>query len=302
MHLPLRRIEEKLLKALRFLVRYPDGRAEDFTIDAERVLIGSGAHCEIRLPVDQAAMEHVSVAMGPASAVAEARAFEPPPTINGSPFQRAQLLPDAVLGVGQVQMTVAVIEVAEKQGLAPRKQEKTSPATYVLAAIAIPLSLYVILSDSGAGGSEPPPTEVPALWGEVITACPQSGKQQALALAHDQQTLATARRERRPFHVQDGVRAVPLFETAAACFEAAGESAAAREAAEAAGKLRREVDDDYRTHRVRLEHAISVSDWRTAQVEARVLLAFTEGQQGEYVSWLSNLDRKLQLKYGRKNR
>ena len=136
------------MKALKFLVRYPDGRAEDFTIDAERVLIGSGAHCDIRLPVDQAAMEHVSVSMGPASAVAEARAFEPPPTINGSPFQRSQLLPDAILGIGQVQMTIAVVEIAEKQGLTPRKQEKTSPLTYILAAVAVPLSLYVIFSDS----------------------------------------------------------------------------------------------------------------------------------------------------------
>jgi hypothetical protein len=300
--LPPRRIEEKRVKALRFLVRYPDGRGEELTIEAERVLIGSGAHCEIRLSVDQAAMEHVAISMGPASALAEARAFEPPPTINGSPFQRAQLLPDAILGVGQVQMTVAVIEIAEKQGLAPRKQEKTSPATYVLAAIAIPLSLYVILSDSDTQDGEPPPTEVPALWAEPITSCPQGGKEQARALANDQNVLALARRERRPFHVQDGVRAVPLFETAAACFEAAGDPTAAREAAEAGKKLRLEVDEDYRTHRVRLEHAISVSDWRTAQVEARVLLAFTDGLQGEYVTWLSNLDRKLQLKYGRKNR
>lgn len=289
------------MKALKFLVRYPDGRAEEFTIDAERVLIGSGAHCEIRLPVDQAAMEHVSVSMGPASALVEARAFEPPPTINGSPFQRAQLLPDAVLGINQVQMTVSVIEVATKEGLVQRKQEKTSPATYVLAAIAIPLSLYVILSDSGSSGPEPAPTETPALWGDPITACPQSGNQ-ALALANDQRVLGVARRERRPFHVQDGVKAVPAFETAAACYEAAGKQRDARETSEAAKSLREDVDEDYRTHRVRLEHALSVSDWPTVQIEVRVLMAFLEGQQGEYVTWLSNLDRKLQLKYGRKNR
>ena len=95
---------------------------------------------------------------------------------------------------------------------------------------------------------------------------------------------------------------MPLFETAAACFEVAGEPRAAKDSADAAKKLRKDVAEDYRTHRVRLEHAISVSDWRTAQVEVRVLLAFLDGQQGEYVTWLSNLDRKLQLKYGRKNR
>lgn len=291
------------MQALKFLVRYPDGRTEDFTIDADRVLIGSGAHCEIRLPVDQAAMEHVSISLGPTAVVAEARSFEPyPPTINGSPFQRAQLLPDAILGVGQVQMTVGVMEVAGKQGLTPRKQEKTSPMTYILAAIAVPLSLYVIFSDSGGGGTEPAPTEVPELWGAPITTCPQSGRQQALATGHDKLVLATARRERRPFHVQDGVKAVPLFETAAACFKVAEENKLAKEADTAAKELREAVADDYRTHRVRMEHALSVSDWPTVQQEVRVLLAFTEGQQGPYVTWLSNLDRKLQLKYGSKNK
>ena len=290
------------MKALRFLVRYPDGRGEELTIEADRVLIGSGAHCEIRLPVDQAAMEHVLVSMGPTSVMVEARAFEPPPTINGSPFQRAHLMPEAILGVGQVQMTVTIIEVLEKQGLVQRKQEKTSPATYVLAVIAVPLSLYIIFSDSDGGQVESSSTEVPKLWADPITFCPQSSKQQALALAHDQNVLAIARRERRPFHIQDGVKAVPLFETAAACFEVAGENALAKEASNASQSLRREVGEDYRTHRVRLEHAISVGDWRTAQIETRVLLAFTDGLQGEYVTWLSNLDRKLQLKYGRKNR
>ena len=114
--------------------------------------------------------------------------------------------------------------------------------------------------------------------------------------------LALGRRERRPFHVQDGVKAVPLFETAAACFKAAGEDKAASDTANAAEELRKDVGDDYRTHRMRLEHALSVSDWHTVQVEARVLLAFLDGQQNDYVTWLSNLDRKLQLKYGRKNR
>ncbi len=290
------------MKALKFLVRYPDGRSEDFTIDADRVLIGSGAHCEIRLSVDQAALEHVAVSMGPTSALAEARAFEPPPTINGSPFQRSQLMPDAILGIGQTQMTVAVIEVASKEGLVEKKKEKTSPMTYVLAIVAVPLSLYVILSNAGSGNNAPMPKEVPELWGPPIVSCPQSGREQALAMAHDKRILALSRRERRPFHVQDGVKAVPLFETAAACFKVAKEDELSKESANAGAKLRKDVADDYRTHRVRLEHALSVSDWPTVQTEVWVLLAFTEGLQHQYVTWLSNMDRKLQLKYGKKRR
>ncbi len=269
-------------------------------MDAERVLIGSGAHCEIRLPVDQAAIEHVLVQLGPAGATAEARSFNPPPTLNGSPFSKVQLMPDAVLGVGHVQIAIGVTEVAGDAGLVVKKQEKTSPLTYILAAIAIPISLYVILSDNGDAGSGAPPKEFPKLFDAPMTTCPQQNPEQAAAFAADKLELADARRERRAFHVQDGVAAVPLFEEAAACFKAGGDPQSAKDAEQAAVDLRAKVEEDYRTHRVRLEHAMAVKDWPTAQKEVRVLLDFTEGKQGDYVSWLSTVDRRLQLKYGKK--
>ena len=46
---------------LRFQIRHPNGQVEHLNVDGERVMIGSGAHCEIRLPVDQAALESVLV-------------------------------------------------------------------------------------------------------------------------------------------------------------------------------------------------------------------------------------------------
>ncbi len=56
------------------------------------------------------------------------------------------------------------------------------------------------------------------------------------------------------------------------------------------------MNDDFRTRRVRLEHALNVEDTANAQKEVRVLLQFTENKSGEYVTWLSNLDRRLKLK------
>lgn len=288
------------MKALKFVVRYPDGRAEEFFVDSDRVLIGSGAHCDIRLPVDQAAVEHVAVTMGGATAYAEARAFQPPPTLNGSPFAQAPLLSDAILGIGSIQIVVTVEELAADAGVVHKKEQKTSPLTYLLAAVAVPLSVYVLWGDDNSADTSPPPAEAPALWDEAPQSCPQSSAEQARVVASDKLALAESRRERRPFHVQDGVAAVPLFEQAAACYKLAGDVDSANEALAAAKELRAQVGEDYRTHRVRLEHAISVGDWSTAQTEARILLAFTEGKQTPYVTWLSNLERRLQLKYGRK--
>lgn len=62
--------------------------------------------------------------------------------------------------------------------------------------------------------------------------------------------------------------------------------------------MRAELNDDYRTQQVRLDHALSVEDWALAQRQVRILQQFTSGKTGEYVTWLSNLDRKLKLKIG----
>ena len=43
------------MSGLEFRIRHPDGRSEELVVDSDRVLIGSGAHCEIRLPAAEAA-------------------------------------------------------------------------------------------------------------------------------------------------------------------------------------------------------------------------------------------------------
>ena len=77
------------MRVLRFQTRLPTGQVEQLSIESERVLIGSGAHCEIRLPLAEARVEHVLVELGPAGVFARALNFEPPPTINNVPFTQA---------------------------------------------------------------------------------------------------------------------------------------------------------------------------------------------------------------------
>lgn len=288
------------MQGLRFEIQHADGRVEELTIEGDRALVGSGAHCEIRLPVDQAAVENVALQLGSTGLVAEARSFQPAPTINGSSFTRTQLLPDAVLGIGAARMRIVAVELGVSADVTRKKQEKTSPFTYILALVAVPISLYILLTDDGSARQAPAPHNVPALWSSPIETCPKASPEQALAYADDRLALADAKRERRPFHVQDGVQAVPLYETAAACYRTGHKDAIAKELSATAKKLREDVGEDFRTHRVRLEHALAIKDWQTAQREVRVLLAFTKGLSGDYVTWLSNLDRRLQLKYGGK--
>lgn len=287
------------MSGLEFRIRHPDGRAEQLVVDSDRVRIGSGAHCEIRLPADQAAVEHVMVTNMGGGVQVQALALSPPPTVNGSPFTQTQLVPDSILGVGMVQMMISVVEVADNANVIKKKEEKTNPLTYVLALVAVPLALFVIFDDSAAETGGNMPKEVPALFSDKPAACPQSAADQALAVARDTKIIAEGKRERSPFRVQDGVASVPLFETASACFKVGGDAELTSQTADAGAKLKKQLTEEYGAHRVRLEHSLSVRDNRTAQKEVKTLLAMLEGQQGPYVIWLQNLDRRLALKLGK---
>lgn len=284
---------------LRFQIRQPSGQVDQLFIESERVLIGSGAHCEIRLPLDQAAVEHALIQVGPAGVFVQALSFQPPPTVNNVPFTQGPLPPDAVLGIGNFQLTVALTNENMVGGnVVQKKQQGASPMS-LFALLIIAAGGYFLFFTDEPQQQVRMPHEAPELWGTPVEQCPQRGATQAVALARERQNVADAKRERRPFHVQDGITAVPFYELAAACYKQAGDQSDAAESASAAAALRREINDDYRTHRVRLEHSLTINDLETARHEVRVLLQFTEGKQGDYVVWLSNLDRKLKLKLGR---
>ncbi|MEO8800579.1 MAG: FHA domain-containing protein [Polyangiaceae bacterium] len=285
------------MSVFRFQIRQPSGQIDQLLIESERVLIGSGAHCEIRLPLDQAAVEHAVVQAGSGGVFVQALSFQPPPTLNNVPFTQAPLAPGAVLGVGQFQITAELAEGAQG-AVVKKKKEGTSPLMLV-AVIVLAVGGYYLAFSDDVQTQAAAPRDPPELFGQSVDACPQRVPDQALALAHERNIVADAKRERRPFHVQDGIASVPIYELASACYKVAGDGANATETAAAAASLRRELNEDYRTHRVRLEHNLTINDSESARREVRILLQFTEGKQGDYVTWLSNLERELRLKLGR---
>jgi hypothetical protein len=285
------------MRVLRFQIRLPHGAIEQVNIESERVLIGSGGHCEIRLPLDQAAVEHVLIELGPAGVFARALNFQPSPTINNVPFMQAPLPQEAILGVNQTQIAVAVADSAGLGGQAQQKKKGSNPLALIGLALILPAAGYLFLMPDEGGGQNLGKKEAPPLWAGPVTACPVGGPQ-ALARARERMGIADAKRERRPFHVVDGVQAVPLFEEAAACYRAGADGASAAVADEAARVMRIDLNEDYRTQQVRLEHALGVEDWTLAQRQVRILQQFTLGKTGDYVTWLSNLDRKIKLKIG----
>jgi hypothetical protein len=288
------------MRVLKFQTRLPTGQVEQLSIENERVLIGSGAHCEIRLPLAEARVEHVLNVLGPAGVFGRALSFEPPPMINNVPFTQAPLPPGSVLGISGTQIYVEVQEGNQNQAGLQANEKKKSPVMLIALLLMIPAGGYLFLgNDEAASAKDDARPQPPELWAPPSPACPHArDRAEAISYARDRMAAADAKRERRPFHVQDGIQAVPIYEMAAACFKAGADAPSGNLADESAKYLRREMTDDFRMRRVRLDHALSIEDYVSAQKEVRVLLQFVEGKQGEYVTWLSNLDRKLKLKIG----
>lgn len=274
-------------------IRGPAGALPSLTVQHNRVVVGSGAHCEVQLPPEHAAVEHVELTIVNGRVYARARVFDPAPTIGGAPFVQTFVEPGVPIGLGPFRIVATPIAVNGVGAGGAKASVMRSPAA--LGLVVLTCGLLAASALKHRAGEAPTVAVAPALWGPPVTVCPQTAPAQALALGGERETVAEGKRERRPFHVQDGVAAVTLFETAAACFSVGGDAGAAAAATRAAKDLRTRVEGDYHAHQVRLEHALLVNDAVVAQREVKVLRAFTESASGPYVVWLSNLDRRLQL-------
>ncbi len=284
------------MSVLRFQIQHANGKQEVISVEAERALIGSGAHCEIRLPLDQAAGEHVLVQVGAAGVFVQALHFERPPMIGGVPFTQAPLPPEAVLGLGQTQMLITIAEDGGDK-VTKKKAQKSNPVLMVAMLAGLGFGVFMILNANAAPDNSIP-EEVPSLWAQPLDACDRSAAE-AVIYAQQQKGIADSRRERRAFHAHDGIEAVPLYQTAAACFKKGGDMQAYQRASDDANKLQKEMEDDYRTHVLRLRHALEVGDKPSTHKEARTLIEMLQGKDGKFVDFLNETDRQMKQALGR---
>ena len=269
---------------LKFRVRYADGRSEQLLVDAERALIGSAAHCEVRLPPESAALEHVEVFANDGRVHMSARsAATPPPTLDGAPYVTGPWPKGAVLAIGGTTLTVEAVDLDQKRrGRSP---------FWLLAPVPVVAIIATIIYSRVAASAELPIPEAPTLFDAPVSTCPVQGTELYMPFAADKLRTALAKRERGPFSRRDAVDAVPLFEVAAACFHLAGAADDEREALAGAASQRKKVEEEYRVRRVRLEHAFRIADPFGAKRELTVLLPMTAHRRGPYVEWLASLDR-----------
>jgi len=273
-------------------------RVERMTVHAPKILVGAGAHCDVRIEGTMAGREHVVFELVGGEIRARVRCMRPPPFARGRP-----LVDGPIANGEEIAVTGTRIRVSAVPAPVPVSKGKTgqmlSTLGLVVALLLLPALVYAALRPPETPSIEPPPAEIASLWDakHLDASCAGIAKDQALAQAEKLHALGRLQRERYPFAASEGIVAVESFEHAAQCLRTAAEKPDLVEIASSdADLLRKRIEADYRIHRVRLEHALDVEDWKNAQREALALRRLTAGRTGVYVDWLAYVERQVEAR------
>jgi len=279
------------MSTLRIDILDPRGAYTTQLVSGERILVGCASHCDVLLPVEFAAPEHALIEVVADSIRITSRA-EPAVCIDGSPVVDGVVKPESRVGLGALTLQISATTAAGAHGTkATSASRRSSMGVRVALVAAILASAFVLLKVRKPVG--PAPNSVPELWSSATAACSTRDPKEAAQTAFTKQIVASAKRERHPFHLADGVEAVELFEVSAACLVVAGDPQGAKEITEMATELREEIDDDYRVRRLRLEYALRRNDESTVDSEVALLRELLRGKKGDYVTWLDSLGRSV---------
>jgi hypothetical protein len=273
------------------------GAIEVLEIQADRALLGSGAHCDLRLAPDEAAVEQLTIEARDEEVYATVRALEPACRLNGAPFLEGRLSPDSLLELGGVTLRVTIAELKDAAQPAKKKaSSQTHPAVQALGLLGVAAGLYYVLDKPVVEQSAlAQPVSPPALFAEPAQRCPQRDAEAARSLAEQERADAESKAERAPFYPSDGLTAVQLYERSAACHEQVGDAQAAREARDAAAVLKRQLGDELHIRHVRLERFLAQAKYDEVWREVQMVSEFVRDKSHPYAHWLSAVKREIAI-------
>jgi hypothetical protein len=282
-------------------VLMPDGAQWTVELASERVLVGSSPACQVVLDRPEIGREHVLLSPRPDGCyVAVAKGAPTPVLFNGVPVERSVVPWGGELSIGGARLT---LRNSGAPGSADAKVEskdgKPNPVLILAALVGVAVLGYSLLGgDSGTKLSKPR-GEPPALFDALERPCQATDPEQANQRAGEFSQRAAAKAERMPFRAQDGVEAVGLFASAAACFRMGGNADRAQAEIQQAQTLKATLERELLNHRFRLERAIEQNRPSDGVVEARLILNLLQHRSGQYVDSLKNLERRLALQIDR---
>ena len=275
---------------------YRGGATQVLEVQADRALVGSGAHCDLRLAPDEAAVEQLTIEARDDEVHAAVRALQPVVRLNGAPFLEGRLSPDSMLELSGVALRVTLTELKESKATPSRGSAQTHPVVQGIGLVAVAAGLVFVLqkpelTDSVLAQAVAPPP----LFAAAAPPCPQSDPESAAALAESELLDADSKAERAPFYPSDGLSAVQLYERVAACLRVAGDGQRAGEASRAADRLKRELRDELHVQHVRLERLLQASKYDESAQVLSIVSAYVQDKNHPYAHWLSAVKRELEL-------
>jgi hypothetical protein len=279
-------------QSLRIIITDAGRPAADVIVDGAQALLGSAAHCDVRLGPDRVAPEQLMFEQRNGFVFAELRAVRPSVLLNMSPFHNGRLRDDSVLQIGALEIRVSL---EQSVGSAKKNEKKGVEPTFV----AMVLLLFVLLGVAvfrltrDEARAEAP--SAPLLFQAKDKPCPEQTEEGALSAAYELIAQAEAKRERAPFLPEEGLQAVPLYRTAALCLDLAKAPEEARDVRKNANKLQAFVERDYHLHQVRVYRALAFNDISQLSRETKVLGAYLKNNTSPYSAWLDHLARDLEV-------
>jgi hypothetical protein len=176
-----------------------------------------------------------------------------------------------------------------------KPKPKSSPII-LLAPVVMGFAMWMLFSEEDADAALNAPSP-PELFSDHVDCNAQGSPAHHHGERREQTALASS--ERYPFAPGEGVRAVVAYSEAAACYAASNDALGARRAREHAAELQTRTIQDYRSARLRLDHALREQSYGDALEETELLLSLLQGRNDPYVEWLTNLERQLRLAQSR---
>lgn len=273
-------------------IMFEDGRREHRRLVGSQVTLGSGERAGIPLAeVTGLAPEHVLLApRSDGCWVSAAQGANPPLRVQGAPFSQGMLPWGTEVQVGSLRMT-------PRKGAPPRSgsggQPAVSPPVLISALLILPVAAWMLLGPQDVDEARADASEAPALF-DGQASCPDDRREGAQARAQKLWEAAAAKAQRYHYEPSDGVQAVGLYDQAAQCLGQAGQPGEAEAVEREAAPLRRRIELDYRTYRLRLDRSLKEGRTEDALLAARILGELLEHRADDpYVVWLDQLERRL---------
>jgi len=273
-------------------VKREDGHTETVKITGEQAIVGRSPVANVPLPdMRELELEHLLLAPKKEGCwVAVARGATIPAFVRGQRIDH-RMLPWGT----EVQLGTVKLKLMDALPRPDKVKAGVNPLLLVATIVIVPVAGWVLLRPKGQDIiTEQPAAAAPELFASQAQ-CPAQGDA-AKRRADAASQAADARGQRYPFDAQDGIRAVQQYQVAYACYQTAGELSEAARMQREGGALQRRIEEDYRTHRLRLDRAIEQEQVLDALYETQALLALLKHKQGDqYRAWLETLERRLQL-------